>query len=340
MLRIVVFDSGWGGELVARYLEQELEIVEVIRVIDWGHAPYSEKTEMEICNLAMEQLRLYMGKVDLVVLAGYTVSLAKDFLQKQYPSQKIVGMDIDFRKILRARRYPEYVAVLMNEAVSISDMRQRLQNDLMYSTIVIPDCSNWDNLIDKSLLSKQILRAELGVDFVLDDEDVIQELEDESVIKQRKGDDILQNDLHYKLTYDLAKGKYVPLWKQLGIAEQDMGLGSNRCSKGCNRMVFEDERASIMLAIQNFSEAAKQAAQDEETTIRYRISEEAYCNVDTDTRISPDLVVLLNTHFWELKEDIEKIFGWRVRVVDFREKLLHDVCAALKLRGVHGGRLT
>ncbi len=44
MLRIVVFfDSGWGGELVARYLEQELEIVEVIRVIDWGHAPYSEK---------------------------------------------------------------------------------------------------------------------------------------------------------------------------------------------------------------------------------------------------------------------------------------------------------
>ena len=255
-----------------------------------------------------------MGKVDLVVLAGYTVSLAKDFLQKAISEPEDSGYGYRLSEDSTGATIPRVcVAVLMNEAVSISDMRQRLQNDLMYSTIVIPDCSNWDNLIDKSLLSKQILRAELGVDFVLDDEDEIQELEDESVIKQRKGDDILQNDLHYKLTYDLAKGKYVPLWKQLGIAEQDMGLGSNRCSKGCNRMVFEDERASIMLAIQNFSEAAKQAAQDEETTIRYRISEEAYCNVDTDTRISPDLVVLLNTHFWELKEDIEKIFGWRVR---------------------------
>ncbi len=53
----------------------------------------------------------------------------------------------------------------------------------------------------------------------------------------------------------------------------------------------------LCLQFRIFSEAAKQAAQDEETTIRYRISEEAYCNVDTDTRISPDLVVLLNTHF-------------------------------------------
>lgn len=340
MLRIVVFDSGWGGELVARYLEQELEVVEVIRVIDWGHAPYSGRTESEICNLVIEQLTPYIDQVDLIVLGGYTVSLAKNFLQRQFPNQRIVGMDIDFRKILRARRYPEYVAVLMNEVVSISDMRRRLQNDLTYSTIVIPDCTDWDNLIDKNLLSKKILRAELGVDFVLGDEDEMQEAEDDVTAGRREGDDFSQNDLQYKLAYDLAEGKYVPLWRQLGIAARDMGIGSGRCLGGHPKMTVEDERASIMLAIQNFSDAAKQAAQDEEAAFNYRMSEEVYCNVDTDTRISPDLVVLLNTHFWELKEDIEKMFGWRVRVVDFREKLLHDVCAALKLRGVHGGRLT
>lgn len=65
--------------------------------------------------------------------------------------------------------------------------------------------------------------------------------------------------------------------------------------------------------------------------------EEAGEIVDCGT-LKPDVVLLLNTHFWEVKAELEEIFGWRVRVLDFREKLLHDVCAALKLRGVHGGR--
>lgn len=54
--------------------------------------------------------------------------------------------------------------------------------------------------------------------------------------------------------------------------------------------------------------------------------------------IHGDVVLLLNTNLWELREDIEKLFGFNVRVMDFRQKLLHDVCAALNLLGVHGER--
>ena len=38
MLKIVVFDSGFGGELFADRLESEIPVVEVIRVIDWRSA--------------------------------------------------------------------------------------------------------------------------------------------------------------------------------------------------------------------------------------------------------------------------------------------------------------
>lgn len=51
---------------------------------------------------------------------------------------------------------------------------------------------------------------------------------------------------------------------------------------------------------------------------------------------SPQVVYLLGTHFWTIKRDLQEIFGYRVMVMDFRRKLLHDVCLALKLRGVDG----
>ena len=82
MLKIVVFDGGWGGELVADYLAEELQTIEIERVIDWKHAPYDNKTISEIESLSEDCLRPYVGKVDLIVLGGYATSLALEFLEQ------------------------------------------------------------------------------------------------------------------------------------------------------------------------------------------------------------------------------------------------------------------
>ncbi len=37
--KVVVFDCGIGGELFADYIENELAIIDVVRVIDWRHSP-------------------------------------------------------------------------------------------------------------------------------------------------------------------------------------------------------------------------------------------------------------------------------------------------------------
>lgn len=294
MLRIVVFDSGWGGELVANFLVEELKMAEVVRVIDWPNAPYCGRTREEVCWLAERCLMNYVGRVDLIVLGGYAVSLALDYLCERYPEQKFVGMGINHDVILRTRSYPENVVLMMDQLASESELCRELRQKLPYSTLVIPDCTGWEELINEGLMMPEILRRDLGYDFALA----------QKVVRRKPK-----------------------------AAKEVESLGSEILGMTA---LQRDNKQALRAAIAKFSQAAKEAAADEREIVR-EFADEMPETDDAD-KIHPDVVLLLNTHFWEIKLDLEAIFGWKVRVLDFREKLLHDVCAALKLRGVHGKR--
>lgn len=302
MLRIVVFDSGWGGELVANFLMEELKMVEVVRVIDCPHAPYCGRTREEICWLVEQGLADYIGQMDVIVLGGYAVSLALEYLRERYPEQKFVGMGINYDAILRTRSYPENVVLMMDQLTSESELRQELRQRLQYSTLVIPDCTGWEELINEGLMMPEILRRDLGYDFALAEP-----------VKRKQ------------VWGDRAPGS---LGSEI--------LGMNEPSEDIVVTERADKEA-LRAAIAKFAQAAEEAAADECALVR-QFAEEVPSAGDDSGKIHPDTVLLLNTHFWEIKLDLEAIFGWKVRVLDFREKLLHDVCAALKLRGVHGKR--
>ena len=51
---------------------------------------------------------------------------------------------------------------------------------------------------------------------------------------------------------------------------------------------------------------------------------------------STEVVYLLNPYFWNIEEELRDLFSYRVEVISFKRKLLHDTCLALKLRGVDG----
>lgn len=244
MLKIVVFDGGWGGEIVANYLEEELGVVEVIRVIDWKNVPYDEKSAEEIAEFAEENLQAYFGKVNLIVLGGYAAGLAKKILSERHPEQEFIGPEINYDLILRARCYPNQVAILAGKTVYNSLVQTEVREKLPYSTLILPDCGGWEELINDDMMTKEIVRAELAWDFVLQ-------------------------------------------------KQKDRPLGE---------VVMEEAK----------------------TTGRIKIK--------------PDAVLILNTHFWEVRENLEEAFGWKVRLIDFRQKLLHDVCYTLRLRGVDGKR--
>lgn len=238
MLKVVVFDSGCGGDFVADYLATELKTVEFVKVIDWKHAPYESRTLSEILQLTKHCLKPYLNKVDLIVLAGYTASRFLRNLQECYPEQKFVGVGVNYYRVLKSRAYPYHITLMGNQLLPDSTLCHEVCQNLSHSTIVAPDCSGYDQLIDDGEMSL----------------------------------DILIQDLQF---YFQINPKYA----------------DPECQKTA-----------------------------------------------PDDLIASDAVLLLDTHLWSIKEQIEEAFGFRVRVLDFRQKLLHDVCAALNLLGVDGER--
>lgn len=244
MLKVVVFDSGRGGYVVADYLARELGIVEVVKVVD-NNPSLEDANLSEICHFSKACLRNYAGKVDLIVLGGYVVSLALEFLRREYPQQKFVGVGINYYRILRSRTFPGQIAIMADKPLFDLVVRKEVCEELPYSTIILPDCSGWDHLINENRMSIEVLRSDLGPYFAL-----------------------------------------------------------------------RPNRDRLLPPPPSSSEGSP----------------------DNIELLRPDVVLLLNTHFWLIKPELEDLFGFRARVLDFRQKLLHDTCRALGLRGVDGCR--
>lgn len=250
MLKVVVYDLGWGGELVADYLSEELNMVEVTRVINWDlrPAPRQALGLEELYDGAIQALTAHFGKADLIVLGGYTVAVLIDLLRQNFPEQRFVTLGVDLRSVLRTRNCPRQVAILMDKINTETAGCQLLQQGLPNTTILLPDCTVWEQMIDDDEMNFEELYHTFVLDFILQ--------------------------------ADVAKLR--PLVRAL---QTEAGAGELPASRN---------------------------------------------------QYQPDTIILLSSHFWGIKVELEQLFGYSARVLDFREKLLHDVCRVLKLRGVDG----
>lgn len=318
MLKIVVFDGGWGGELVANYLSGELMTVDVQRVIDWENAPYDSKTLPEIERLSSERVRPYVGKADLIVLGGYAVSLALGYLERQFPEQKFIGMGINYYRILKARNYPSQVAIFVDSVLIESTVCQEIRQNLPYSTIIAPDCSGWEELINLGEMSKEILQLELRDYFRLHLPEVV------SVSAPSQPATLSPSR---SVTTRRPQNPARPSQKPAHPS------GSPARSTQTPKPSLKHLHYPLLESLRRQQKAALRARQP--TLPALPRSPQAYPPTE---RIRPDVVLLLNTHFWEIRPELEDLFGYEVRVLDFRQKLLHDTCVALKLRGVDGCR--
>ena len=93
MLKVVVFDSGYGGELFADRLAEELPILDIVRVIDWRHAEEIQSSSRLARKFAERALRPYIGEVDLIILANHLLTATSlKYFRRRYQSQKFVGL--------------------------------------------------------------------------------------------------------------------------------------------------------------------------------------------------------------------------------------------------------
>lgn len=94
MLKVVVYDSGYGGELFADKLEAELPVIEVVRVINWRHAKESQLNHRVARKFAESALRPYIGKVDLIILTDFLLSVTSlKRLKRKYKNQQFLGLN-------------------------------------------------------------------------------------------------------------------------------------------------------------------------------------------------------------------------------------------------------
>ena len=95
MLKIVVYDSGYGGEFFADRLAEILPTVEIIRVIDWRNAEIILTNPKLAREIVEQDLRPYINNVDLIIFANHLLSITSlKFFQKRYKNQKFIGFEL------------------------------------------------------------------------------------------------------------------------------------------------------------------------------------------------------------------------------------------------------
>ena len=155
MIKIAIYDSGYGGELFADALEEEFPTYKVIRVIDWRNSAKIIKSIKTARQAALESLRPYIGKTDLIVFANFLLSITSlKYFRKHFPNQKFVGFSLPKPHLLRTCRERRTI-ILSTKALSKSLLFQLYLLKLRsISKIKVANLDAWVEKIDDGELTE------------------------------------------------------------------------------------------------------------------------------------------------------------------------------------------
>ncbi len=160
-MRIGVFDSGIGGQAVARDLQKAFPAAEMLIVDDHEHVPYGTRDSEEILELTVAAIQpLLNKKCDVIVIACNTAtSVAIETLRKTYPAQKFIGLE-PMVKPAPAQSKSGVIAVYATPATLKSERYNHAKQ--LYAKnvkIVEPDCSDWATLIEDNKIDRSHIAA-------------------------------------------------------------------------------------------------------------------------------------------------------------------------------------
>ena len=168
MRRIVVFDTGWGGEIVAERLKMATA-GEIAKVIAWQDGNFEERgSAAEIRWMVERRLKEggYLGTKDVIVLAEPGVALAaKDYLARKYPEQSFVGG-------LMGVQPSEKRKMMVLATPGLKRRAEYQEWRAQAGEIIEPDCDGWaekihDGELDEEEVRKAVEGFEGGVVLIL-----------------------------------------------------------------------------------------------------------------------------------------------------------------------------
>lgn len=165
-MKIGVFDSGIGGEAVARSIRVAFPEAPVVVVNDREHMPYGERTQVEVqrlTNIAIQPLLEQQCNV-IVIACNTATAFAIEWLRKKYPSQRFIGLEPMVKPASRITR-TRVIVVCATPTTLASERYERLKNDFgQGATIIEPGCHDWarmieDNDINESKITDMVQQA-------------------------------------------------------------------------------------------------------------------------------------------------------------------------------------
>ena len=156
MLKIIVFDSGYGGELFADQLEETFPVVEVIRVIDWRNADEFLKNKRSARREALKALRPYIGRADLIVLANYYLTATSlKYFKRKFKNQKFIGLKLPEPNTFMRRPTAIFTTKALAKTINYHNYIFRLKRK---TTTLCLD--HWLPLIDDGELTEEAIEEE------------------------------------------------------------------------------------------------------------------------------------------------------------------------------------
>lgn len=154
MLSIVIFDSGYGGEFFADWLEEEIPVVKVTRVIDWRNAKPILESPKKARRIAATALNPYIGKADLIIFANHLLTITSlQYFRSKYKTQKFIGFELAKPDRFIKRK----VLILTTKAVSKTITYHTFLFHLKTKTKTL--ClDEWPALIDDGELSNEDIK--------------------------------------------------------------------------------------------------------------------------------------------------------------------------------------
>jgi glutamate racemase len=162
-MKLGVFDSGIGGEAIARSLQDAFPAAEVITVNDKTHLPYGSRTEAEIRLLTDQAIQpLLQAACDVIVIACNTATtIALEGLRQKYPHQKFIGIE-PMVKPATALTKSGVIAVCATPRTLTSERYGALKNAYAKNTTVLePDCSDWAYMIENHAVNRQKIDTQI-----------------------------------------------------------------------------------------------------------------------------------------------------------------------------------
>lgn len=165
MLKVIVYDSGYGGELFADRLEEDVPVLDVTRVIDWRNSEQLLKDKRTARRIAENALKPYFYHADLIIFANHLLTITSlKYFRHKYKRQKFIGLDLKESDTFLKRD----ILILTTKAVSKTIGYHIFLTKLKRKTKTLT-LDDWPEKIDDGELTEEEIRKTLGTFLVKED---------------------------------------------------------------------------------------------------------------------------------------------------------------------------